>query len=605
MGRRWFPARSPGDGARPYGARPVEGRAGVVVLAALAPAAVLTFDPWGLYPFGPAKWLVVSLAVPLGAALLLGARPLRVATRPTAALGALLAVLAIAAAFGRDPLYAWTGTPERHLGVWLWLLVLVAFIAGQALRPDDDGPRVHRGLLLAGTAVGAAGTIEALGLAPAPLDAGSRLGATLGSPAFLGAAACLLLPPLVTTALDRAAAHRRLVVGGTVLLGVVGLGAGARAAWLGLLVAVVASRRHRRDPAPDRKRRLAGALVVALSLVAVVAVTAVGDRVADTFDTNEPGGASRVDEWRVATRVIADHPLLGVGPEGYRVAFGEGADDDYEREHGRQPLPDRAHSAPLDLALAGGVPALVAWLALLAFVGRHIRRALADDRPWLRGIASGLVAYGAGQLLLFPLAELEPVAALLAGLVVAATATPRELRSRPAPRVLRAGLVAVAIVALVAGALDVRADQHADRAYALLAAGNPAAADAEAVRAAELRPDEVRLHLLVSQTALAADRGTVGALAAIDDALAVSPGDPIALRTRARLLVQRAAATAVPAHAQLAVDEVERLLADDPSNGLLHLIASFAYDLVGDEATAQTHLDRARDLGAAPAGDGT
>src|SRR5690606_26811454 len=119
-------------------------------------------------------------------------------------------------------------------------------------------------------------------------------------------------------------------------------------------------------------------------------------------DRDAPGGAGRVDEWRVAVRVIADHPITGVGPEGYRIAFAEGVDRAYERAHGRDPLPDRAHSAPLDVALAGGVGALLAWGVLVVLVGRACVRVVRAGPGWRRGVAVGLIAHGVGLLFLFP-----------------------------------------------------------------------------------------------------------------------------------------------------------------------------------------------------------
>ena len=108
-------------------------RAGVLVLAALVPLALLALDPVGWYWFGPVNWLVVSTLDPAGAALLLVGRPVRLVTRPVAAATALLAVLAIAALMGLDPRYAWVGTPERHFGVGTWAVCLVALVAGMAV----------------------------------------------------------------------------------------------------------------------------------------------------------------------------------------------------------------------------------------------------------------------------------------------------------------------------------------------------------------------------------------------------------------------------------------------------------------------------------------
>ncbi len=172
---------------------------------------------------------------------------------------------------------------------------------------------------------------------------------------------------------------------------------------------------------------------------------------------------------------------------------------------------------------------------------------LRSDRLWLVGLAAGLVANFVGGLFLFPIAELEPVVWLLAGLVLAAS---RALVDRPSPsrafpvhRTVPVVLGVLAAVALVAGVLDVTADRRARRAADALAEGDADAAADAAASAAALRPDLVRLHLLEARARVADEQGALAGLAAVDDALSVSPADPIARRERARLLVARAEAT--------------------------------------------------------------
>ncbi|MGH9110762.1 MAG: hypothetical protein ACRDZN_00415 [Acidimicrobiales bacterium] len=119
-----------------------------LLLAALPVAALVGVDAWGWYPFGPVKWLAVSALVPAGAAVVLARRPLCFAAAPTVTALALVAWLAVAAGVGQDGQYAWTGTPERHLGVAAWVLCLLAFVAGQSLE-DRDRRWVAGGLLVA------------------------------------------------------------------------------------------------------------------------------------------------------------------------------------------------------------------------------------------------------------------------------------------------------------------------------------------------------------------------------------------------------------------------------------------------------------------------
>jgi O-antigen ligase len=596
----------------------MRGRAGVLALAALAPAAALTVDPSGWYPFGPSKWLVISTLLLAGSALVVHQRGMgRVPRAVGAALVGLVGWLALAALLGQDRLYAFEGTPERRFGVLTWALCALALVVGTGLDADDDGRLLTAGLLVAGLGLGGVATAEALGWEPRLLDVADRLSGSYGSPAYLGAATALLLPVALAVALAPSSASAPIPPPGTSggrraarvlasvsagLLVVACLGSGARAAWFGLGVAGLATALARRRALRAGLRRhrvasVAGGLGLVAVALAVVALTPVGGRLSSLDDPHAAGGRGRLDEWRVAARVVEDHPIVGVGPEGYRTAFDGVVDARYERTHGRRQHPDRAHAAPLDLAVAGGVPALVAWLGLVALVGRSVWRALRDGPLWQAGLAAALVAHVSGQLLLFPVVELEPVAWLLAGVLVGADhgrrETPARARLGAASRALAAGLAVAAGVALVSGATEVVADRRAERAADALARGDGPAAATAALDAARLRPDLVRLHLLAARALVVDQRGFTAGLAQVDDALRVSPRDPIALLTKASFLVGRAEATGTDEHRAAAAAEVRRQLADDPNDAALWRLVARVEALSGHPTAARRAQARA------------
>jgi hypothetical protein len=158
------------------------------------------------------------------------------------------------------------------------------------------------------------------------------------------------------------------------------------------------------------------------------------------------------------------------------------------------------------------------------------------------------------------------------------------------------GLGAVAAVALLAGVVDVVADHRAQRAVDALGRGDTSAALVAADSAAALGPDEVRLHLLAARAAVADQRGFLAGLQRVDDALAVSPQDPIALLQRLTLLVERAEATQTDAHIGIAVREVrDRLRVDDHNAALWRLRARVAL-LDGAESAYLEAVDQAERL---------
>ena len=492
---------------------------------------------------------------------------------------AFLAWTALTALVGVDRWYALAGTPERHAGLLLWVLLALAFVTGVRAGRAGGGRGVAQGAALAAAVVGAWSTVELLWRAPVVTDAAAgRLGGPFGSAAFLGAACCLLGPVAAGVAFDRATARSWRAVG---LVGASGslaglAGSGTRGAWLGATAATVAVAAARWPAVRRRWRGVTGVVLAALALGALVAVSGPRHGPGATVLRRTTSDTARLDEWRIAWRAVLDRPILGTGPEGYRVVFPRLVDDRYERTYGRTVIPDRAHDAVLDVVVAVGVPGLLLYLALLATVGRSVVRALRRGDAVLAGTAVGLVAYVAQQVVLFPLAELEPVAWLLAGVVVAADAG--AVAERAPARAAATVLGALAVLAAVAGALDLAADRSVRTA---LAGGRtPAVIAAAGRRAAVLRPDQVRYRIAAARALAPVDRAA--ALAQLDAAAHLSPHEPALAVERAELVAT------VPAW--------RAALATDPRRGASWLQLGLAAASAGDPGTAAQAWARAGEL---------
>jgi hypothetical protein len=288
------------------------------------------------------------------------------------------------------------------------------------------------------------------------------------------------------------------------------------------------------------------------------------------------GLGSRLDEWQVAVSVIADDPLLGLGPEGYRIGFARNVGAGYVRHHGLAFQPDRAHSALLDVAAAGGLGAGAAYLGVLALVAAACWRAAASPDPWLAGLAAGVLGYGLQLLVLFPLSELDPLFWLSAGMVVGATAVTVR-RARFLPVAGAAAAVTLPVLALLGG-LEVVADRH-------LAAADLAAAD----RATELRPDSIRHWFVASRLALRG--GTIldvdAALDRIEQGLERSPADPILRREHATLLTERALRGRLDADLAVAAATTARYLESAPNDPVLWRNQALVADASGEMAAAR------------------
>lgn len=583
----------------------------------VAGASTVGLDPDGWYPFSVAKWWLVVVAV-LGVACAAvwtdGVRaPMAAFDRVHVVLPALVGVTTLSGWTALDGRAAWIGTPVRHLGVATWWLFAVALFAGTAIARRAGATRqVQMGAVLAGAVLAAYSLWELVIGRPIEIDVeSSRLGGPYGSPAYLGAMCCLLVPMAVGIAADHELSTRRRVVVSAIGVGsvVAAVGSGSRAALFALVVAAAVVVVVRRRTA-DRVGIVAAVTVTAVS-VALMAWRGVFERSA--------GVGTRLDEWGLALRAVAERPLLGTGPEGYRIAAFELVDDDYVQRFGERVMVDRAHSGVLDVAVASGVVAALLYVVLMLAVGVTAVRLIASTAASDVGLGAGLIAFAVGQQFLFPIAEIDPLFWLLVGVAVARVrrlatgsveAEPADVgggqamgRSvgRSAARVAVAVAFGVgACASVVVGVREVAADRLARQA---VTARDRDVAYERAMQATELAPSDIRHRLLTAQVSAAR-----GSLAGVDDALVgiagaieISPRDPAVRIEQARLLALRAAITGTDADRSAARRAWADLVDSAPSCARCHRGAGLAAAERGDVDVAEESLERASELGDAEA----
>jgi O-antigen ligase len=389
------------------------------VVAAMPVVTVAAVDPSGLAPFGPLRFAAVSaLTLAIAALLLCRGRP--TVPRPVAWLGATVLVLAGVSTIAAGSMSAVVGTSERHYGFVTICIVAIAFLAGSAM-DDRERLALRLGSVVAGVFVGGYTLWETFVSPPIAIQGASgRSGGPFGSAAFLGAACCLLFPLAIGSAAEmRWQRWFSRAVALTLLASVLASGTRAAVVALGVvgIVAGLQSGRLRQVFVMNFRVPVIAAGLIAL---AVVSMGLSG------FSRGSKG-ASRLGEWRIGVAAVRQHPLLGVGPEGYRTVFPHVVDDAYVMAYGRVEITDRAHSGPLDLAIALGIPAGLAYLGLVALV---LRRAWRLRRTNL-AVAAAVAAYFVQQLVLFPLSELDPLAWMLAGTLFATSTPEPRVRSNP------------------------------------------------------------------------------------------------------------------------------------------------------------------------------
>ena len=168
-----------------------------------------------------------------------------------------------------------------------------------------------------------------------------------------------------------------------------------------------------------RDFRLIGLLPVGVALFLAFAPTPLTERVYSTFDLRDPTNRDRVAMIKSGVRIIKDHPLTGVGPDGVRLVYAHYRDANAERQ-----LNPHLHNVPLQIAAERGLPALAIWLwfivVLIQDLVRKLRSSSLQSLPTaaLAGVvamlAAGMFEYNFGDsefLMLFLLIVTLPYAA--------------------------------------------------------------------------------------------------------------------------------------------------------------------------------------------------
>ena len=134
-----------------------------------------------------------------------------------------------------------------------------------------------------------------------------------------------------------------------------------------------------------KDRRLLTAAPIVLVLAIVLAPAGVTDRVFSMFDRTDPTNRDRFAMARIGTRMIADHPLTGVGPDMVQEVYG-----DYRDAGAVNETNPHLHNVPLQIAAERGLPALAVWLWFVAVAVRELWRHLRI--PESRALAAGGLA---------------------------------------------------------------------------------------------------------------------------------------------------------------------------------------------------------------------
>ena len=459
------PAPSPADSAAP-----LHTALGVVLLGIAALGVGLVAAPYKAFDldrFFVPKELVLHVAA-LCIAFPIVRRSRRVPFTGVDVLLALyLALSVVSALFAAN---AWLAT--RALAVtWSSLLLFwsaTAFTAG--------GPQRRRtitGLLaVAVVAVAVSALVQAYGADSTFFSTNRAPGGTLGNRNFVAHLAAIITPLLIVTAVGA----RRWLATAAAALGLAAVSAilvlsRTRAAWIALVACVIVllpgvwrARRKWRVPGMRRRLALIGCVAAAAVGAAVFAPNALEwrskspylDTMKNVADYKGGSGRGRLLQYENSIRLALHHPLLGVGPGNWAVAYpaivpasDPSLDDQTRMTANPWPSSDWMAFVSERGWIATGCLALAMLMLLSDAAGQLLSATAFDD--YLRGLALGGTVIATVIVGLFDAVLLLPAPALIVFAALGALRTPPVRRAVAPPAALRVALAA-AVVALGVGA---------------------------------------------------------------------------------------------------------------------------------------------------------
>jgi len=282
-------------------------------------------------------------------------------------LAGFMGLAAASTAFAMSPSMAFFGGRYQLIGLMSLLLAVGVFLLMTQVLTSPGRIRDLSWSTVAGGAVVAVVTIlqardlDPLGMARTNLYILHRGPSLLGNPDFTGT--YLVVPVLIAAALAMTATDSRLRLAAWAGCGVTFAAVAVsltRGAWVGVAVGgvafLVAMSRSRAG------RRRAGWVLGGAGLVLAVAVALRGGlttflgRFSD-LSSATTAGDGRFVLWRDALGVVAKHPLLGTGPDSYRLGWYGARSLESVRLSGVTSITEDPHNVVLLLMATLGVPA--------------------------------------------------------------------------------------------------------------------------------------------------------------------------------------------------------------------------------------------------------
>lgn len=321
------------------------------------------------------------------------------------AFAVLLGIITLSAVFGENPTKSFWSNFERMEGVITYFHLFAYFVVASTVLTVRNLWRPYLNLhLAAGVIMAIYGVLQWAGDLTIVQD-GMRVNGTLGNAAYLGTyalinvflAAFFMVRESFTTTGERV---RVAVYGGVVVLHTFVLyHTATRGAMLGLLagigIATLLIAIFEREKKSVRISAIGVLVAVVIFIGGFIAMrdaqfvkdSPVLSRFA-AISLTEQTTKSRFMIWNMAYQGFKEHPVLGWGMENFNYVFNKYYDP---KMYGQEQWFDRAHNVFFDWLIAGGLPALLAYLSLFAFAVYYLWRRTDELSVIEKSVLTGLL----------------------------------------------------------------------------------------------------------------------------------------------------------------------------------------------------------------------
>lgn len=330
--------------------------------------------------------------------------------------GLFLSVMFLSSVFGAHFLRSFWSSVERFSGIFFLSHVFLLFIVLGAVFKDKNDWKKFLGMnVLVSVAMFAIAILSLFGVKFWGVDLGTRISGTLGNPLFLGLYFIITL--IFALYLGFAAKNIKEKILWFLCSAIIFYGiilTQSRGALYGTIGGIMLGLLYYGLSNKRKKTRLAVGLFMALIVLAAGGLLVFRDsdfvrrhgvlnRVSDLSFASGTGN-TRLMSWRVALQAIKERPLLGWGMEGFDVAFNKYYNPEFLKYSYYETWFDKPHNKVLEVAVDGGIIALLLYLLIFTAAGSRIRKKEKRGEFTSREAAvfiGGLAAYFAQNLFVF------------------------------------------------------------------------------------------------------------------------------------------------------------------------------------------------------------